>query len=161
VSKRHEAYSYHVTFNAMHNLVLEDPRKMHAHTFRVGMYVIEKQDENPVFFNNEKILKEYFDRYKGIRINELLAFKDIVPTLENMGMIFYRDLEKSFAQNGMELLSLEIGDSPVSMFCIGKSLILGSIWNLTDEAEIDAYCKRVHDRYEAKNTVEEPPASTK
>jgi len=78
----------------MHNLVLEDPRKMHAHTFRVGMYVIEKQDENPVFFNNEKILKEYFDRYKGIRINELLAFKDIVPTLENMGMIFYRDLKR-------------------------------------------------------------------
>ena len=53
--ERHEAYSYHVTFNAMHNLVLDDPTKMHAHTFRVGMYVIEKQDEHPVFLNNEMI----------------------------------------------------------------------------------------------------------
>ena len=38
MSERHEAYLYHVTFNAMHNLVVEDPRKMHAHTFSVGIY---------------------------------------------------------------------------------------------------------------------------
>ena len=148
MTKKHEAYSYHVTFNAMHNLVLEDPKKMHAHTFRMGMYVIEKQDEHPVFLNNEKILQNYFKRYRGIRINELPVFKEVIPTLENMGTIFYEDLKVAFAENGMQLLSLEIGDSPVSAYCIGEKLLLGSIFNLTDEDEVDRYCQRVRQRYE-------------
>lgn len=155
MKKKQEAYSYHVTFNAMHNLVLEDPNKMHAHTFRVGMYVIEKQDEHPVFLNNEKILENYFKRYRGIRINELPIFKDVVPTLENMGTIFYEDLKAAFAENGMQLLSLEIGDSPISSYCIGENLLLGSIFNLTDAQELEQYCHRVRRRYERKGIGEE------
>lgn len=153
--KKHEAYSYHVTFNAMHNLVLDDPKRMHAHTFRVGMYVIEKQDEHPVFLNNEKILQNYFKRYRGVRINELPVFKDVIPTLENMGTIFYEDLKAAFAENGMELLSLEIGDSPISAYCIGEKLLLGSIFNLTDEDEVDRYCQRVRQRYETMQRGEQ------
>ena len=148
--ERHEAYSYHVTFNAMHNLVLDDPTKMHAHTFRVGMYVIEKQDEHPVFLNNEMILQNYFKRYRGIRVNELPVFKDVTPTLENMGTIFYEDLKEAFEKNGMQLLSLEIGDSPVSSFCIGERVMLGSIFNLTKADEVEDYCCRVRDRYEKR-----------
>ena len=147
---KHEAYSYHVTFNAMHNPVLDDPRKMHAHTFRVGMYVIEKQDEHSGFLNNEKILEDYFSRYRGIRINELRIFKDIPPTLENMGEIFYEDLKKAFAENGMQLLSLEIGDSPICTYCIGEKLMLGSMYNYMNEEQVEAYCQRLQKRYEEK-----------
>ena len=150
MKKRHEAYSYRVTFNAMHNPVLDDPRKIHAHTFRVGMYVIEKQDEHSGFLNNEKILESYFARYRGIRVNDLPVFKDLPPTLENMGMVFYKDLKKAFEENGMQLLSLDIGDSPICTYSIGERLLLGSMYNLVNEEKVEAYCERLRKRYEEK-----------
>ena len=101
MTERHEAYLYHVTFNAMHNLDINDPRKMHAHTFRVGMYVVDRKRDHPVFQNIEKGIRNYFDRYQGIRLNELPTFRDIVPTLENIGDIFYHELKPLFAENGM------------------------------------------------------------
>lgn len=148
MSERHEAYLYHVTFNAMHNLALDNPRKMHAHTFRVGMYVIEKQEDHPVFLSSEKMLDEYFSRYQGIRLNELEVFRNIVPTLENMGEIFYRDLKSVFEQNGLQLLMLELGDSPVSTYSIGERLLLGNTFNLAAEGAVEKYCKKVRARYQ-------------
>ncbi len=147
MSERHEAYLYHVTFNAMHNLVIEDPRKMHAHTFSVGIYVIEEQEDHPVFLSSEKILDRYFAHYRGIRLNELAPFKDLVPTLENMGEVFYRDLKSIYARNGMNLLLLEVGDSPISTYCIGERPMLGNVFSLTPDGSVDEYCKRVQQRY--------------
>jgi len=155
VKGKHEAYSYHVTFNAMHNVVPEDPTKMHAHTFRVSMYVIEKQGDNSIYFDNGKILDEYFKCYKGIRVNELYAFKELTPTIENMGLVFYRELKKIFAENGKQLLSVEVGDSPVFSYCIGDRLLLGSVYNMYDEQKVDEYCQRVRKRYEAKAVKDE------
>ena len=148
--ERHEAYLYHVTFNAMHNMAVDDPRKMHAHTFRVGMYAVKKQDANPVFLSNERMLREYFNKYQGIRLNELQIFKDVVPTLENMGEIFYKELTSLFEKNGMRLISLEIGDSPVSTYYVGERLLLGSIFNLNEEQAVEDYCRRVRQRDEKK-----------
>ncbi|MBO5291749.1 MAG: 6-carboxytetrahydropterin synthase [Lachnospiraceae bacterium] len=152
MTEKHEAYLYQVTFNAMHNMVVEDPRKMHAHTFRVGMYVTEKQDDHPVFLSNEKLLNGYFSRLQGIRLNELPMFKDVIPTLENMGDFFYQDLKPIFERNGMHLISLEIGDSPVSVYCVGERLLLGDVFNLTLPDEIEAYCDRVKHRYQTASS---------
>ncbi len=148
MTERHEAYLYHVTFNAMHNLDINDPRKMHAHTFRVDMYVVDRKRDHPVFQNIEKGIRNYFDRYQGIRLNELPTFRDIVPTLENIGDIFYHELKPLFAENGMQLLSLEIGDSPISVYCIGERLLLGDISSMTQEGAVEGYCQRVRSRYE-------------
>ncbi len=150
MKNKHEAYSYRITFNAMHNLVLNDPRKMHAHTFRVGMYVIEKQDEHPVFLNTEKMLQEYFEEYRGIRINELELFREVLPTLENMGEIFYWDLKPLFEKNGMQLVYLEIGDGPTSSFYIGEALLLGDVSNMVEEKKVEAYCSGVRKRYQRR-----------
>ena len=141
MTEKHEAYLYHVTFNAMHNLDINDPRKMHAHTFRVGMYVVDRERDHPVFQNIEKGIRNYFDRYQGIRLNEL-------STLENIGDIFYHELKPLFEENGMQLLSLEIGDSPISVYCIGERLLLGDISSLTPEGAVEGYCQRVRGRYE-------------
>ncbi len=156
MTNRHEAYLYHVTFNAMHNLDLNDPRKMHAHTFRVGMYVMENQKDHPGFFNNEKMIRDYFERYQGIRLNELPLFKEVVPTLENMGDTFYHDLKPLFERHGMQLLSLEIGDSPISVYCIGERLLLGDISNLIPDGAEEAYCQRVRKKYENILTRKNP-----
>ena len=150
MNRKHEAYSYRVTFNAMHNTSPDDPNKMHAHTFRVGMYVIGSQGAQAGFLNNEKIIEDYFGRYRGIRINDLQEFRDLTPTLENMGMIFYEDLKKVFEDNGMQLLSLDIGDSPICTYSIGERLLLGSMYHLIDEKQVDEYCRILQKRYEEK-----------
>ena len=155
MSERHEAYLYHITFNAMHNLTPEDPKKMHAHTFCVGIYVIEEQDDHPVFVNSEKVLQKYFDRYRGIRLNELSPFTEIVPTLENMGEVFYWDLKPIFVENGMKLLLLEMGDSPISTYCIGERPMIGNVYSLVLEKSMKEYCERVHQRYGQQPQEEE------
>lgn len=154
MSEQHEAYSYRVTFNAMHNIVIDNPAKMHAHTFRVGMYAIKRQNKQSDFLNNEKLLQAYFSQYRGIRLNELHRFRDIVPTLENMAEVFYEDLQELFFENGMELLTLDMGDSPIYTYSIGKRILLGSMYNLNREDEIEAYCKRVRKRYEQRAEAE-------
>lgn len=154
MSEMHEAYSYRVTFNAMHNIVVDNPAKMHAHTFRVGMYAIKKYGKNPDFLKNERVLQQYFSRYRGIRLNELQIFRDSVPTLENMAEVFYEDLTVLFAENDMELLTLDIGDSPVYTYSIGERILLGSMYNLNREEKIIEYCSRVRKRYEERAGVE-------
>lgn len=145
--KQHEAYLYHVTFNAMHNLIIDDPKRMHAHTFCVGIYVIEKQEDHPVFLNSENVLNQYFERYKGIRLNEIMPFVKLVPTLENMGEVFYRELKPIFAENGMQLLFLEIGDGPLSAYHVGERIMIGTSMNAAEESQVDAYCRSVMRRY--------------
>ena len=147
MNERHEAYLYHITFNAMHNLTPDDPKKMHAHTFCVGIYVIEEQEEHPIFVSCENALQRYFDRYQGIRLNELSPFKETVPTLENMGEVFYWDLKSIFKRNGMSLLLLEMGDSPISTYCIGERPMLGNVYSLVQKKAMDEYCERVRQRY--------------
>lgn len=147
MSTRQEAYLYHVNFNAMHNLRPEDPRKMHAHTFRVGMYVTREANEQAVFLNIEQLLYDYFETYRGIRLNELQVFKDKIPTLEAMGDHFFAELEERFAGRGMQFLTLEIGDSPVSRYCVGRQLLLGDVYNRVNQEAVEAYCGRVRGKY--------------
>ena len=144
---RQEAYLYHVNFNAMHNLSPEDPRKMHAHTFRVGMYVTRETNEQAVFLNIEQFLYDYFETYRGIRLNELQVFKDRIPTLEAMGDHFFDELKERFSRRGMRLLTLEIGDSPVSRYCVGGQLLLGDVYNRVKQEMVEAYCRRVRGKY--------------
>ncbi len=145
--ERHEAYLYHITFNAMHNLTPDDPRKMHAHTFCVGIYVLKEQENQPFFLSSENILQRYFNRYRGIRLNELAPFTETVPTLENMGEVFYWDLKPIFKENGMKLLFLEMGDSPISTYGIGERPMIGDVYNLASEKVVEEYCERVRQRY--------------
>ncbi len=153
--KRHEAYLYHVTFNAMHNMDIQNPKHTHAHTFRVGMYVIKDGDDNPEFLSTENILNHYFARYQGISVNNLHAFKDVVPTIENMCEVIYWELKPIFAENGMRLLFLELGDSPIATFRIGECLMVGNVYNMEEEKTLQAYCERVRKRYEKRITEEE------
>ncbi len=145
--ERHEAYLYHITFNAMHNLTPDDPRKMHAHTFCVGIYVLKVQENQPFFLKSENILQRYFNRYRGIRLNELAPFTETIPTLENMGEVFYWDLKPIFKENGMKLLFLEMGDSPISTYGIGERPMIGDVYNLALEKDVEEYCERVCQKY--------------
>lgn len=122
----------------MHNMDMEDPRKMHAHSFRVTAYI--RGGSNHMQYNTcEQAVQTYLDKYEGIRINDLPAFKNEVPTLENMCIKFYGDLCEIVKEHGAELIRLELGDSPVASFSIANELLVGTVYNAVAEDDFKAY----------------------
>ena len=61
--------------------------------------------------------------------------------------MFYWDLKPIFKKNGMNLLLLEMGDSPISTYCIGERPMLGNVYSLAQEKAVKEYCERVQQRY--------------
>ena len=57
------------------------------------------------------------------------------------------DLKSVFKRNGMNLLLLEMGDSPISTYCIGERPMLGNVYSLVQKKAMDEYCERVRQRY--------------
>ena len=85
-----------------------------------------------------------------------IGYWNIDRCTQNMGDTFYHDLKPLFEKYDMQLLSLEIGDSPISVYCIGERLLLGDISNLVPEGAEEAYCRRVRKRYENLLTRKNP-----
>lgn len=141
-----KAYRIRYQFNAMHNLDLSRPEKMHAHTFRVTAYIENVGEELDTVNQCEQVVKEYFAAYKGFRLNDTLAFRDMVPTIENMCRIFYEDLAEKLLQEGIMLVKLELGDSPLASYSVGSCLMAGSAYNRITDEQYREYSRKVLER---------------
>lgn len=137
-----KSYRVRCQFNAMHNLDLSRPEKMHAHTFRVTAYLEHVGEELEKIDVCENVIKTYFSRYKGFRLNDIEAFRELLPTIENMCRVFYEDLKKELLPEGVSLIKLELGDSPLAVYSIGSKLLVGSVYNQITEEQFQAYKKR-------------------
>ena len=143
------AYRIRCQFNAMHNLDLAHPEKMHAHTFRVMAYLENVGEELEKIDDCESRLKVYLSRYKGCRLNELQAFRVELPTIENMCKFFYEDLQQELLQEGVSLVKLELGDSPLVTYSIGNKLLIGSAYQLVSDEKFLEYQTK-HERTETR-----------
>lgn len=140
------AYRIRYQFNAMHSLDLSIADKMHAHTFRVIAYLENVGTELEKIDICEKILSEYFSKYKGFRINDVPPFRDLIPTIENMCQVFYNDLAKKLSEEKVELVKLELGDSPLASYSVGKKLLIGSTYNYISEEQFKEYSSKILER---------------
>lgn len=147
------AYRIRCQFNAMHNLDVEHPEKMHAHTFRVMAYLENVGEELERIDTCERRMKAYFSRYKGCRFNELPAFRMELPTIENMCKVFYEDLQKELLQEGVSLVKLELGDSPLATYSIGSKLLVGSAYHRVSGEKFLEYQKK-HGKTDTKTELE-------
>lgn len=138
-----KGYRYQFRFNAMHNLTPDMPEQMHAHTFRVVAYVRCKEESFTMFDTCEAVIREYLENYEGQRINEKASFVGKLPTLENMCEIFFADMERLLQGYGVDLIKLEVGDSPLASFSIGKELLVGSAYNYVSYEKYAAYCRKL------------------
>lgn len=141
-----KAYRIRYQFNAMHNLDLSRADKMHAHTFRILAYIENVGDELEKIDVCEKVLKEYFSKYKGFRMNDVIPFRTLLPTIENMCQIFYEELLEKFAQEGVNLVKLEVGDSPLASYSVGSRLLAGSAYNRISEQQFREYSSKIWER---------------
>lgn len=140
------AYRIRCQFNAVHSLDITNPEKMHAHTFRVTAYIENVGEELHKIDKCDQLLKEYFSKYKGLHINDVSPFQTVLPTIENMCQVFYEDLTKKLLQEGVRLVKLELGDSPITSYSVGCVLLAGSAYNRISDEQYREYSQRVWER---------------
>lgn len=115
-------------FNAMHNMTPEKEEGKHAHSFLVILCLDVKYMDLDKQNKCERAIKEYLEQFNGKYLNELDIFEGQIPTIEKIGETLYSETERIISAYGMQQIQLEVGDSPVALFSIGKKLLLGGMY---------------------------------
>ncbi len=137
------AYKWQFHFNAMHNITPERESGKHTHSFLVILWMevtelnLDKQN------SCERELKNYLEQYNGKYLNELEPFQGKIPTVEVICETLYHDTERIAEAHGMEQIQIEVGDSPVALFALGKKLLLGGTYHSVSDAEYEAYKQQI------------------
>ena len=114
-----QGYKMSLKFNASHSMTDED--NMHAHSFILKLFIKKETDTFVEFSEYEKIIKEYIEKYRGKYLN---YFFDDIPTLENLCIHFFEDIEEILSDtNDFTLISVELGDSPIKSVKVGNEII--------------------------------------
>ena len=136
-------YRWQFHFNAMHNMTPEKREGRHSHSFLVILCMeiehldLEKQN------SCERELRQYLEQYNGRYLNELVQFQGKLPTIEAICETVYYDTEKIAAAHGMNQIQIEVGDSPVTMFALGKRLLLGGTYMEIAEERLKEYMQQL------------------
>lgn len=132
-------YKWQFHFNAMHNMTPENEESKHTHSFLVILWM--KVTEMSLEKQNlcEKALKNYIEQYNGRYLNEMDKFQGKMLTIETICETLYYDTEKIAAAYGMEQIQIEVGDSPVALFVMGKTLLLGGTGHLITDEQFAEY----------------------
>lgn len=136
-------YRWQFHFNAMHNMTPEKQEGRHSHSFLVILCMeiehldLEKQN------SCERELRQYLEQYNGRYLNELVQFRGKLPTIEVICETLYYDTEKIAAAHGMNQIQIEVGDSPVTMFALGKRLLLGGTYMEIAEERLQEYMQQL------------------
>ncbi len=117
-------YKYQYRFNASHSFDYVVVNA-HMHTFTVTIYVSRrKQADQILFFDIDRVVKEYLEQFEGCYLNEKIEFKNRVPNIENMGDIFYEELKECLSRIGIELYQLDISENPLSIYQVSSRIHL-------------------------------------
>ncbi len=133
MEEKFEGYKMTFKFNASHSL--SDETKKHAHTFLVRLYIQKDTKDFVEFFEYEKLIKNYINQYRGQYLND---YMQEIPTIENVCIMFFEDIEKIFNNEpAFSLISLEFGDNPLKMAKVGHKAISSRANIIID----DIYCE--------------------
>ena len=137
------AYKWQFHFNAMHNTTPETEAGKHAHSFLVILWMEIVELNGDKQNRCEGKLKNYLKQYTGKYLNELENFKEKIPTVEVICETLYYDMEKIAEEHGMDLLQIEVGDSPTARYILGKRCLLGDTYHWVSDEEFARYKKQV------------------
>lgn len=125
-----QGYLYKFNMNASHSVLINNKRApAHSHTFLISLFV-EMQDVEFVIYDEvENIVNKFLSVYSGKELNEFEAFREVEPTLENIGDFLFEKLSGILKENSINLLRLEISEISTRVYvinCDGQGNILGS-----------------------------------
>lgn len=96
-----------------------DNGKAHSHTIEVLAYIGKEDGAFEPFFSMEQVMDSYLSRYEGRFINVLPEF-DGDGSIERMGEVFFAGLSRTLAQSGLYLERLEVGETPLRRYIVGR-----------------------------------------
>lgn len=112
-------YRFKFYLNARHSVNFEDrSSNIHPHTWEVVVSFGSGGAGIVNFTMFEDVLEGYFLNYEGLYLNEHLSFKNINPTMENIGKVLYRDIRGIVNDRGLYFKSLEISENPTRTYII-------------------------------------------
>lgn len=115
-------YKYKYYLNAKHSFdnVIEH---RHHHTFTITLYIREELKELQLFSSIDRLVREYLQDYERKYLNELPAFAQKIPTIENIGYLFFQGLGQILSKEQIALIKLEISENPLRVYSVSKELI--------------------------------------
>lgn len=112
-------YRFKFYLNARHSVKFEgNVSAIHPHTWEIAILFRSKQEETVSFSSFEKELEIYFLQFEGKFLNELIIFKGITPTMENIGKILFEDIKKLVNNRDLEFKTFEISENPTRTYMI-------------------------------------------
>lgn len=89
----------------------------HIHTLEIFIYI--KLNENESMLNYKKIdelVESYLEKYSGKYLNEMEQWREVSPTIENLGDFFYLQLSELLEKHQYQLVMLEISETPLRTY---------------------------------------------
>ena len=80
-------------------------------------------------------------------------FHNVIPTIEVICERLFYEIESIAAAYDMNLIQVEVGDSPVVMFALGKKLLLGGIYRTISDKQLQKYSQQL-DQQDRKAGIE-------
>lgn len=118
-----ESEQYQLTFfvNATHMVIINGKHSSrHPHTFEISCFIKTKR-----FIEFEKIennINQIINQLNNYYLNDLEAFKDKQPTLENITRFLYKIISINLKSIGCQLTKIKVAESPVRAFIIEDGL---------------------------------------
>lgn len=117
-----QGHLYKFNMNASHSVLINNKRgPSHSHTFLISLFVENKSKEFMIYDAVEKIVNEFLKVYSGKELNDLEAFREVEPTLENIGDFLFEELRRTLKENDISLLRLEISEIPTRVYIINNN----------------------------------------
>lgn len=115
------AFKFKFYLNSMHAVLFNDKSSpIHKHTWEVSLNLREKMAEFNEFNKIERVINDYLSTYNEKVINDLHPFDKLNPTMENMGSVFFEDINELIRDSNYRLESVEISENPTRTYIVDK-----------------------------------------
>lgn len=121
-----KAYKLTYYLNAQHSM---DNRleSIHGHTFTITLYIDDISRKGFIdFVEVNGIINSYLGGFSGKYLNDTDTFRNVSPTIENMGSEFYEHLKTVLIKGKYDLIQIDICENPLRVYSISDRLYLGT-----------------------------------
>jgi len=112
-------YRYKYYLDANHYMRTDGGRsQVHPHTWEITLEVENNGADMIDFSLIEDLIKQVFQPYQNMIINEVKPFDTVNPTTEDMGIYFKKQLEEKMLEKNWKVKMLTISENPNRTFVI-------------------------------------------
>lgn len=102
----------------------------HSHTLELDITAHARNSQFVEFQKMEQILKRVLDKYQQKYLNDFEIFNSDV-SIENIGEVFFRELDEAYMDSEWDLYRLRIGETPLRVYEISK-MISADVLNVSN-----------------------------